>query len=260
MVRPTVKTRRKGPGKRNLKPVAALLVAGALVVLAFPSASRWWWRQAERSDLGDAVASVNEHGCLSCHRTADGTMRWRAFGAMPGSLVGVRAALLEGRPVASGFPGPMSAYGTELSRTKLDRLVLGVGVYADLVASPPDPELEVGWDIAVQMGCFGCHGPLGAGGTVNLGSARGSVPGFLGAAFRATMVAPGGLAGVIRDGRVAGAAWWAPWQRPALAMPAYGDRLDSTELELLVRYLEWLADHGVTIRESDSYHEAGGSG
>ncbi len=247
-----MKKKLKRPGTRNLRPVGWVLLAGLLLLVSLPVATRWRWRQAERSDLGDAVAAVEEHACLACHRTAGGSLRWRAYGEAPVSINDVRSALDNGRPVAPGFGGPMPAYGGDTSRKTIDRLVLGVGVWVGLVARPLDSALEVGRDIAIEMGCFGCHGPLGAGGVVNPGSASGLAPGFFGAVFRDVRQAAEGLVPIIREGSVADAAWWSPWRRPTLAMPAFGDRLDSTELELLVRYLEWLADQDVTTRESDS--------
>jgi hypothetical protein len=235
--------------------VLLLLVAVALM----PPAIRWWWRRAERSEIGDAVASVDDSACFACHRGPDGAVRWRADGAAT-SIAGARAALEEGRDLAPGFPGAMPSYAAGRRGAALDRLALGVGVYAGVVAVPGDDELEAGRDIAVEMGCFGCHGVLGAGGTVNPGSAPGFVAGFHGAAFRAVRDEAGGLARIIREGAGADTAWWAPWQHTVLNMPAYGSRLDSTELELLVRYLEWLDDRGRGAGAADPGGAGGGAG
>jgi len=97
--------------------------------------------------------------------------------------------------------------------------------------------------VAVQMECFGCHGRLGSGGVSNPGSLSGGVPGWYGRSFLKAAAAPNGLERILREGAKSARVPvpWAPG--PVLQMPAYGDRLDSTEIQLLTRYMRWLQEH-----------------
>ena len=143
-----------------------------------------------------------------------------------------------------GMPGPMSAMASRVGKGTLNRLVLGAEIFAGLIGLPDEPEVRIGLTIATEMGCFDCHGPRGAGGTANPGTVGGRVPGFFGASFARQAESLEGIEGIIRDGRPARRAWWAPWKRPPLDMPAYGDRLDSTEIALLADAIRSLNDIG----------------
>jgi len=155
----------------------------------------------------------------------------------------VRDALMNGRGPAAGFPAAMPAYGGRLSAEEWQGAVLAVGTLVGLVGVPEDQELEAGRDVAVQMGCFACHGPAGAGGVLNSGSLAGSIPGWYGGRFRSAASRPGGVERLLREGtKQAGIP--IPGLNPTvLAMPPLGNRLDSTEASLLLRYLEWVGAH-----------------
>ncbi len=124
----------------------------------------------------------------------------------------------------------------------MDRLVLGAEVAAGLIGAVDEPEVRIGLTIAGEMGCFDCHGPMGAGGVANPGTVGGRVPGFFGTSFALQTESLDGIEGIVRDGRPARRAWWMPWKRPALDMPAYGDRLDSVEIQLLAHAVRSLSD------------------
>lgn len=210
--------------------------------LALPWADRAWWRYQERSPISRVMAAYEDFGCAVCHGDASAQQLWRHDRSAPGSVAEIKAAVIEGRDVTPGFPGEMPAYGSRLSATELQRLVAAGSVLAGLAAQPDDPELEIGREIALEMGCFRCHGPFGSGGVVNRYSRRGQVPGFFGVSFRKAALESGGLEDIVRSGRNARSAWWMPWNEPNLVMPSYAGRLDSVEMSLLTRYLQWLTD------------------
>lgn len=218
----------------------AMLVVVFLVAIA-PSLHRRWWRFGERSARGAAMEAVQSHGCLTCHPRSDAGPRWRDDGDPRQSSAVIRDALGRGRPAAPGMPGPMPAFASRVGKGTLNRLVLGAEISAGLVDLPDEPEVRIGMTIAGEMGCFDCHGPMGAGGVVNPGTVGGRVPGFFGASFSGQAESLAGIGGIVRDGRSARRAWWTSWKRPALDMPAYGDRLDSTEIALLVHAIDELS-------------------
>lgn len=127
--------------------------------------------------------------------------------------------------------------------------MLAVGSTSGLVGIPDEPELAVGYEIAVDAGCFSCHGPLGAGGVPAGGTLTGEVPGWHGRTFDGD----GGEASRIRLAVTEGARQTTlPWARSRgdrLAMPAYAGVLDSTEIEAVVRYVEWVRHEGIVTPE-----------
>lgn len=128
-------------------------------------------------------------------------------------------------------------------------MVLAVGATAGLVGIPDEPELAVGYEIAGDAGCFSCHGALGAGGIPAAGTIAGEVPGWHGRSFKGD----GGEASRIHEAVVDGARQptlpWARSRGSRLAMPAYTGVLDSTEIEAVVRYVEWVRHEGIVTQE-----------
>lgn len=236
------KTSSRAPTGRSLWK---WLFAGVVIASALPWADRIWWRYQERSSISRVMAAYEDFGCAVCHGDASAQQLWRHDRSVPGSVAEIRAAVVEGRGVAPGFPGEMPAYGPRLSTTELQRVVAAGSVLAGVSARLDDSELEIGREIAHEMGCFRCHGPFGSGGVVNRYSRGGQVPGFFGASFRHAMSEGGGLEEIIRSGRNARPAWWMPWKEPCLVMPSYAGRLDSVEMGLLTRYLQWLTGEAV---------------
>jgi mono/diheme cytochrome c family protein len=222
--------------------IAALLTVA--VVAAFPL-WRTWWRWQDRSPLTVGLAELDSLGCAGCHRTPAGGWAWRADSEAPDSLASVADALRHGRDLRAGFAAPMPPIGRTADSPGERRLVAAVGALSGLVGAPDDPELEVGREIAVEMGCFGCHGPLGAGGVRSPGTVSGRIPGWYGKTARETLVDTSAIRRVISKGVSQRRLPWSAGRGVHLDMPGYGDRLDSTELELVVRYVEWLRDeHG----------------
>ncbi len=235
---------RKG-SRRKVSSRAGLILAGVVAVIAVfgVPAYRWLWARGEANPLAQGLELLETRGCASCHRPDAGGWRWRGDGTPPVSLEMVRDAVLNGRPQAQDFPAAMPAMGSRFQVGEWKAVVLAVGVLEGLVGVPEDPELASGYDIARQMGCFGCHGLLGAGGVPNPGSLQGRIPGWLGAGFEKTLEVDGALRRVILEGSVQDRVPLPGVPGSLLAMPAYGERLDSVEVEILVRYLRWLHEN-----------------
>src|SRR3989442_1092121 len=116
-------------------------------------------------------------------------------------------------------------------------------VRAHLLALEATPARR-GQRLAVELGCFSCHGPVGAGGMGNPGSFKGYVPGFWGADFDdlvrtddelRTWIAKGELARVAEHpigGRF--------FQRQAIKMPAYRRFVPEDDLDALAAYVRWI--------------------
>lgn len=227
---------------RSRRPVGWIVLFGVILLAAAPTLHRSWWRWGERSTTGAAVEALRSHGCLTCHSRSAAGFRWRGDGASPESSAVIQDALKRGRPAVPGMPGPMPAYGDRVGKGTLNRLRGGAEVAAGVTGWDMEPEVRIGVTIAGEMGCFDCHGPMGAGGVANPGSFSGRVPGFFGSSFDRQSGSLDGIEGVIRVGRPAQRAWWTPWKRPALDMPAFGDRLDSTEIALLAHAIRSVSE------------------
>ena len=223
-----------------------MVVLVILVAVLAPWVHRRLWLWQERSEAGLAVGALRSNGCLVCHpRTTDGFW-WRGDGTSPESASVIRDALMQGRPAVPGMAGPMPAFAERVSRLRMDRLILGTEIAADLIEVSDESEVNIGLTIATEMGCFDCHGPMGGGGVSNPGTVGGEVPGFFGASFERQAETLDGIKGIVRDGRSAQRAWWTPWKRPVLDMPPYGDRLDSTEIGLLAYAVRTLNENPPT--------------
>jgi len=219
--------------KQPSRLVRRLILAAVILAAIAPSIHRGLWRLNEQSKWGAAVEAFGASGCLTCHPWTGTELRWRSDGESPPDTADIRNAIEHGRPAVPGMPGPMPASAGRFGRKTLDRLALGAEIYAGLITVSDEPEVRIGLTIAEEMGCFDCHGPMGAGGVANPGTVGGQIPGFFGTSFAKQSESLEGIEGIIRTGRSGRRAWWTPWKRPALDMPAYGDRLDSVEIQLL---------------------------
>jgi len=232
----------KGVGRWSLWLWVLAAVAAIILVGAIPG-YRWWWHRAGSSELGRGLALMGSQGCTSCHRDAGGCWIWRTDGRMPASADAIRDAVLNGRPAVAGFPAGMPAYASRLQVGQWRQLVIAAGALSGVVGVPEDAELAAGRDIVVQMGCGSCHGVLGGGGIPNPGSLAGEVPGWYGPDFGRLLADDGALEATVREGGHQRRSLVPGVPPPLLNMPGYGGRLDSMELDLLVRYVEWLHDN-----------------
>ncbi len=109
---------------------------------------------------------------------------------------------------------------------------------------PKDKLAAHGADVATELGCFTCHGPLGAGGMPNPGSFKGYIPGFWGADFDDLVRSDDELRAWISDGKITRIAehpiggWF--FRRQAIKMPAYERFVPREDIDALVAYLRWI--------------------
>lgn len=137
----------------------------------------------------------------------------------------------------------MPAYRGFLSERDVDDLVAYIGAVSGLIA-PEDDEAAAGMELAYELGCFDCHGPMGAGGVQNPGSLKGYIPGWWGHDYRELVRDDEELRAWIVDGRIARLDDHpiAPFftERQRIQMPAYRDLLDDSQLAALMAYVTWI--------------------
>ncbi len=234
----------KAEGSRKKRSWGGWAAAGVVVVLVLAvPVVRWAINRDEGNLLLDGFGVLEDAACVACHRQADGQWRWRTDGRPPASMEVIRDAIFNGRDAVPGFAEAMPSYAGRLEHEEWLGAQQAVGAMTGLVGVPEDPELAAGHDVARDMGCFGCHGPLGHGGITNPGSLSGLVPGWYGGRYRKAAQREGGIEAVIRNGSRPARLPVPGFKGPLLMMPAFGDRIDSTELEVLTRYLQWLHEH-----------------
>ena len=109
---------------------------------------------------------------------------------------------------------------------------------------PDEPRAARGAELAADLGCFGCHGPLGAGGFPNPGSLKGYVPGFWGKDFDDLVRGDDELREWIAEGgsrrlreHPVGSFFI---QRQAIKMAAYGRFLAEDDVGALAAYVRWV--------------------
>jgi mono/diheme cytochrome c family protein len=215
---------------------------------------------------GERVA--REAGCFACHGPGGSGHR-----PNPGSTLGEVPGFVDGAPglyaaddvelreyIALGAPAAklksaaylkergaallaMPAYGNRLAPADVDALV----AYVDAVAGAGAPEsgpAASGHALAVKLGCYGCHGPLGGGGVANPGSLKGYIPAFTGADLPELARDDDELRAWIRTGTVprlqANPAARTFLERQALHMPGYASHLSPVELESLLALIHAL--------------------
>ncbi len=139
----------------------------------------------------------------------------------------------------------MPAYEPYLKSGELEDLVAYLKAISGL-QFPEDERSAEGMQLAYELGCFRCHGPMGSGGVANPGSLKGYVPGFWGPDYAELVENDEELRQWITDGvsRRLG-------EHPiasriiagqALKMPAYGAFLEEQEIESLMIAVKWLAE------------------
>lgn len=137
----------------------------------------------------------------------------------------------------------MPAYRAYLTSAQIDDLVAYIRAVSGLI-TPKDELAAQGQELAFRLGCFTCHGPMGAGGGQNPGSFKGYLPGWWGEDFRDLVRNDDELRAWILDGQIARlrdhpiAKYFLRWQR--VSMPAYRNFLSEPQLQALMRYVRWV--------------------
>jgi len=139
----------------------------------------------------------------------------------------------------------MPSYRNFLSSAEVDDLVAFLRATSGQIL--PDEALATkGAERAAALGCFACHGPLGAGGVPNPGSFKGYIPGFWGADFDELVhgdnelrqwIAEGGIPRISEHpiGRIF-------VRRQVIKMPAFAHgHVESPEdIDALMAYVRWI--------------------
>ncbi len=109
----------------------------------------------------------------------------------------------------------------------------------------PDEKLAAkGAELAIELDCFSCHGPLGAGGVPNPGAFKGYIPGFWGEDFDELVLDDDELREWIEEGHLeriehhpVGGIYF---KRQRTQMPAYGRFIAAEDVDALVAYVKWI--------------------
>jgi mono/diheme cytochrome c family protein len=137
----------------------------------------------------------------------------------------------------------MPAYRSFVDPAEVEDLVAYLRAASDQIL-PDDARAARGADLALELGCAACHGPLGAGGVPNPGSFKGYIPGFWGSDFDElvrddeelrTWIVKGEIPRITEHpigGRF--------FRRQAIKMPAYGRFLPDHDVDALVAWVQWV--------------------
>jgi len=151
----------------------------------------------------------------------------------------------------------MPAYRGYLSDREVDDLLAYLRAVSGLVV-PADAVAAQGQELAFRLGCFHCHGPMGAGLAGNPGSLKGYIPGWWGNDFHDLVRSDDELRGWILDGQIPRlrdhpiASYFINSQR--VSMPAYRDFITDQQLQALMRYVRWVNEGSWQNRPLDLGH------
>jgi len=144
----------------------------------------------------------------------------------------------------------MPAYEGQLSEDELNDLTHYVKVVSNFFPKMPDDAIE-GYDLSAKMGCFGCHGPGGYGGTKNPGSFKGVIPGWDGDDYEESVSNKEELREWILKGTIERfvsnplAIYFL--KKQILQMPAYMNSLKEEDIQKIETYINWMREHGSTL-------------
>ena len=139
----------------------------------------------------------------------------------------------------------MPAYRGYVTEGQLEDMVAYLRAASDQILPDQGPAVR-GAELVTTSGCFGCHGPLGAGGVPNPGSEEGSVPAFTERTQMMYVKNATDLREYVLDGaprrKREDAEYRARNEAAALRMPAYRGYVTGGQLEDLVAYLRAASD------------------
>jgi len=137
----------------------------------------------------------------------------------------------------------MPAYRSFVSARDVEDLVTYLRAASDQVL--PDEAAAVhGAELATDLGCSACHGPLGAGGVPNPGSFKGYIPAFWGEDFDELVHDEDELRSWIAEGEIerivkhpVGGRFF---RRQAIKMPAYRRFVSEADIGALMSWVRWI--------------------
>ena len=137
----------------------------------------------------------------------------------------------------------MPAYRGRVSASQLEDLVAYLRATSGQIG-PDEKLVQRGAELAVELSCAVCHGPLGAGGVPNPGSFKGYIPAFWGGDFDELVHGDGELRQWIADGKIDRIAEHPIgkifFQRQVIKMPAYRQFLPPADVNALVAWVQWV--------------------
>ena len=135
--------------------------------------------------------------------------------------------------------------------------ILGITIFQNEVRKPEKTAFARGYEVAIENGCFNCHGSSGLDGIPNPNSKPKDVPAWQGGTAMMYIFGPDDIEHWVLDG---GIAEQHPDTAALLQMPAYRDVLSKEEFSDLKVYLnalmgliefkDTLANHGYNIAEN----------
>ena len=250
-------------GQKLALSTLALGVAGFLGVRT--------WRAKDRGLVHRGWAVAESHGCFTCHGVGGQrgmTNPGHGLEDVPpwsGGLVTMYAeneaeirewiqdgmtkrvrADPEQMRLRQGAAIAMPSFRQVLSGGDLAAVVAYVKAVSDL-EKPEDAKAEAGRQVALQYGCFNCHGPQGRGALDNPGSLKGYVPAWDGPDYAELVRSDDEARQWILDGRARRlddnplARFFLDRQK--VPMPAYRQHLTNADVEALLAYIGWLRHH-----------------
>ena len=137
----------------------------------------------------------------------------------------------------------MPAYRSFVSAADVDDLVAYLRAASGQIL-PEEERAAHGADVAIDLGCAACHGPLGAGGVRNPGSFKGYIPAFWGADFDDLVRGDDELRTWIAKGEIPRIAEHPIGgrflRRQAIKMPAYARFVPNEDVDALVAWVRWV--------------------
>ena len=247
-----------------------MLVAAEGIVLGI-----WWFRDPARAHAASPALRGREVarnlGCFACHGS-EGLAGIPNPGAMSGdvpSWAGGTYMMFNESPtetrewILDGIPARladdpkdrerrthqflfMPSYRGRVGDRDLEDLI----AYVQSVSAAYRPEegspAAAGRELAVEHGCFGCHGPEGRGLVLNPGSLKGFIPPWDSDDYRELVRSPDEFREWVASGELRrlrenpAAAYFL--DRQVVKMPAFSDLISEEEIENLRAYVEWSRD------------------
>lgn len=258
-MKPSTVTSDARPGIRIRKGAIILLVLIGLAGVVFSYVRRL--RKPEHTAFWRGREVARTSGCFNCHGP-DGTKGIENPGYQYGEVppwqgetlmmylkdsAEIRQYVLNGKPDRQKHPPDgllhMPAFKGRIQGRDLQDLVVYLKVLAGYI--PKQDSLGTrGIEVASKLGCFGCHGPYGLGGSPNPGSLQGYIPGWDGGAFQQLVRDTSELRQWIMNGEIARLKA-NPVARKFLHhqvihMPAFKSNIQPQDLQALMHYIEQL--------------------
>lgn len=209
---------------------------------------------------GRKIAS--EYGCFNCHgfegqgKIKNPTYRygetpaWQDETAMMFILSNdeLKEWILYGKPerlkdTDHGGIIKMPAYKGIISEKELGYLIEYLKAVMGLIEIDND-SAKVGYKIAKNSGCFGCHGPYGMGGMPNKNSFKGYIPGWDGKDFEELVKNENEIREWILNGNIRRLKEHPVAkifiQNQVVKMPSYKGVLTNEEINYIILYIKWL--------------------